>query len=627
MKRKIFCILFVLVLVLSFSLITAAPAAATAATYYVSILTGDDASTTGNATAPWRSIKHAISQASDGDTIMVVAGTYTVTANETFPIDISEALTIQSVSGNATTIIEPGANGQGAIKISHNDVTLIGFTVKQGTQARSAAHPAEHTVWVAAEYSTIENNTIIGAGGNTACLFIGDRIAKTDGTAQWWYNVSKPLGHIIQDNAFRYGTATTGSGEGWGIFAVDLTDSLIHGNTFVGEAGVSDAAGDDDWNTSEGAPGTCIVIHKATFATASGSTGSPGGGYVLIEDNTAEYIKYAWLNFPASFMYADVDGVAYEKAEAGTIDGVIVKNNTASNIGKDSSAYDGVAVNFKAEKKDYPSGTPLGASLTIGANLVTIGPGNSFHDVGTGVNIDDPKYVATYYGVLNAANIVIKYNDIYDAESYGVYNGMYYDGLAAAMTDTLGTVTIPALYNYWGDASGANVTTATASPVIHVNDRGAGDALSTYVTYEPWLTTTQATVYPSGIRYYGYNWCSLTQGWNVWSTPIALDAQCDTWGEYKALGTDLALASGIQRLLLYRQAEPGLSVTIATYSTPCDAIYINMASAQTSPILFSPSYSAPSKTLYAGWNLVSASYINSMDSPTITTGTDPEDAL
>jgi hypothetical protein len=52
-----------------------------------------------------------------------------------------------------------------------------------------------------------------------------------------------------------------------------------------------------------------------------------------------------------------------------------------------------------------------------------------------------------------------------------------------------------------------------------------------------------------------------------------------------------------------------------------------MAAAQTSPILFSPSLSVPSKALSAGWNLVSASYINDLNNPNIATATPAEDAL
>jgi hypothetical protein len=72
-------------------------------------------------------IGDAVDVAADADIISVAAGTYN--AETTWPIDINHDLTVQSVAGKATTIIDPGANGQGVIAISANGVTLDGFTV------------------------------------------------------------------------------------------------------------------------------------------------------------------------------------------------------------------------------------------------------------------------------------------------------------------------------------------------------------------------------------------------------------------------------------------------------------------------------------------------------------------
>jgi len=884
--------------------------------------------------------------AATGDTISVAAGTYN--AETTWPIDVDKALlTIQGAG--VTSILAPGAAGQGVIAISADSVTIDGFAITHGTETADATHPTEHTVWVNAEYSTISNNTILTRGGNKAGIYIGGR-ADPDAESLFRYDQTQPLGHTIQDNIFRNANA----GEGWGIFAYELKDSLIHGNTFSGDIAYVD-------NTVEGAPGTGIIIHKASAATADPS---PGGGYVVIEDNTAQYMKYTWLTFSAQFMFVDNDGAGYEKVEASTVEKVIVQNNTVS----DSDT----GVTLMASEIDGSPYADAAASLTIGSDLVTIGPGNNFHDVRKGVSISDPEELASdqYYGVLNAANIVINNNDIYDASEYGVYNGMYWPGLAAGITanptdDALGEVTIDAEDNWWGSVNGpehsgntfndgyqgavvsdsvdyvpwfdalqatgssfapvndttavttfssiqAAITAASASdtitcaagtytedltigttltlqsvagaattiiytagspddivlitaadvtidgftiqgdgvaagavngidvrasgftiqnnifvdiyhdniftgnsgvaitsglidsntltgmgtsaaayrpainvesfndtisgvtvsnntvfayggvesagiqvaettgavsaitvsgntisdcsfgmatwnnfatttftdntitgcdvgvdiygdqatisaaftlsentitgnttygirvrtdahaltgsgmliqynditgngdgvsvactgtvhsnpvakynywgdpsgPTVTTNARGAGDSATvTTVTYEPWLHTTQATVYPSGTRYYAYNWCDLTTGWNIWSTPIALDSDFDTWGEYKALGTDLDLATGASVYYFNGSTQAWVSVTDAYVLTPCDAIYVKVASNQEAPILFSPSTSVPSKTVYAGWNLVSASYIDNMDTPAITNGVAGQTAL
>ncbi len=548
-------------------------------------------------------IKDAIDSATAADTISVAAGTYD--AETTWPIAINKQLTIQGAAGK-TSIISPGSAGQGVIAISADSVTIDGFTITHGTQSYSASNETEHTVWVAAEYSTIKNNTITGAFGNLACLYIGGRTSNTPTNAVYGYQVSEPLGHTIQDNTFRYGTATAGSGEGWGIFAYDLTDSLIHGNTFLGDS-------DDytDWNSNEGAPGTGIIIHKATAGTA---TGSPGGGYVVIEDNTARYMKYSWLTFYAAYHYADSVGYGYEQPEDSEVDKVIVRNNTVQDCG--------TAIVFSGASKGSAYGVKY-ADLTVGSNNVTIGQGNTIFNNGDGIRIDAPKFRDPDYGsVVVADTIIIQYNDIYtntlDASSWwGSPDGYGVRNLTSDLDS--GPDTIVAKYNYWGDPSGPTVATATSAPTIAVNDRGAGDALNTYIIYEPWLHTTQATVYPSGVRYYAYNWCDLTKGWNIWSTPIALDAAADTWLEYKELGNDLDLATG-SNAYYFTSSGTWASVTDAYQLTPCDALYIKMASDNTSPILFSASTSVPSKTLVVGWNLVSATYIEAVSG--IHTGAD-----
>jgi len=450
MKRKIFSILFTLVLVLSLSLVTAVPAAAAT----LEVGTGK----------PYATITAAIVAASTGDTILVYDGTYSAEAS--WPIDVDKAnLTIESVYSAASTIIDPGANGQGAIEISATGVTIDGFTIKQGTQAYSASNPQEHTIWVAANYSTIKNNTIIGAGGNQAGIYIGDRTAdQPTALAIWGYQVSTPLGHRIRNNSFRY----AGSGEGWGIFAYDLSDSLIASNQFVG-----DAADVGNWNVDEGAPGTGIIIHKATAATGSPS---PGGGYVVIEDNTAQYIKYTWLTFYAAYPYNDAVGYMYEQPEPSTVDKVIVRNNTVSDCG--------TAVNFHRANKSDCYGAIKCAHLTVGSNKVTIGPGNEFYDNNYGVKVDGPKEKPTscWACVLDADNIIIHNNNIYDNASFGVWNGA--DGNTEGYCGGgQGPKTVDAENNWWGDASGPG-------PV----GPGGGDEVSANVDYDPWHSSPFAPV-------------------------------------------------------------------------------------------------------------------------------------
>ncbi|MDH5695551.1 MAG: hypothetical protein OEZ00_02940, partial [Dehalococcoidia bacterium] len=477
--RKFISALVALVLLLSFSLVIATPAWANfSPDHYVDPAGTDTPPYDTWAKAAWK-IQDAIALTNAGDTVHVAAATYSEN------ITIGESITLQSVSGAATTIIDPGADRQGAVEISADNVTLDGFTVKHGTQAYSPANPQEHTIWVHANYSTIKNNTIIGAGGNQACLYIGGRTANVPAGAIYGYQVSTPLGHTIQDNTFRYAHA----GEGWGIFAYDLSDSLIKGNQFVGDAG---DVGNWDDPGNEGAPGTGIIIHKATAATG---TPSPGGGYVVIENNTARYIKYTWLTFYSAYHYVDAAGKGYEQPEASTVNKVIVRKNTVYDCGKDANHTSGTAINFHRANKDDCYGTFKCAKLLIGSDNVTIGPGNNFYNNDYGIKVDNPKEepAGCCVGVLNAEYIVINFNNIYDNASYGVFNG--------AMNNTVGTVhqdprTVAAKNNWWGDATG---------PTHAENPAGTGDAVTDNVTYDPWLTAsiTNAKTQTFGDTYSG----------------------------------------------------------------------------------------------------------------------------
>jgi len=534
-----------------------------------------------------------IDVATTGDNITVAAGTYD--AETTWPIAVSKELTIQSVSGNATTIIAPGAAGQGVIAITADNVTIDGFTITHGTESYTPSAPVENTIWVDAEYSTIKNNIITGAGG-TAGIYIGGRTDPADGYAKWVYATGQPLGHIIQDNAID----NRGSGEGWGIFAVELTDSLIHGNSFTGSSDVGDGRA-TPWNTTAGTPGTCIIIHSATAGTAAGS---PGGGDIIVEDNTASWVKYTFMNFVAGVMVADVDGKFYEKAVAGTVDDVIVRNNTVTNVGKNSTDYSsGNIVNFSAESKTY-DGTKSGASLTIGSNKVTIGPGNTFQTADSIIKVKDPKEDAatTKFGVLNADNIVVKYNNFAGAESYGIYNGTTHvdqdsDGLG-------GDKVIVATYNWWGTAAGAYH--ATTNPGVS-GKRGA--TVTNSVTYIPWLFLTTeandgdtiANIVANEVPAYAKA-VVLSSGWNTFSVPIGLDGQYNNWDELVTLTS--ANYSLAYRFNPTTQEFESLATTDTDAVAPGEGFYVKMNEAGSLPYCYSTVVTIPSRALGDGWNFI-----------------------
>lgn len=433
---------------------------ASGATLYV-----DDDSTT--AGVWYKTITEALAAPpSVGDTILVYPGTYDTTGAVTWPLNLNvKGLVLMSSDGADTTIIYPGAAGRGAIEISQDSVIVNGFTIKGGTEAHDATHPMEHVVWVHADYSTIKNNAILVDRGNTAGIMIADTAdsqpAGPGGTALYGYNVAKAKGHTIQNNSFRCKT----SGEGWSIFAYDLTDScLIKGNQFHG-----DAADVGNMGANEGATGTGIIIHKASKGGKSVA--------VTIENNTAQYIKYSWLTFNAAYPYVDVAGYMYEQPEDGTVADVVVKNNTVHDCGKDAVHTSGTGVTFQGEKKTDAYGADSTADLTIGTGRVTI-QSNTFYENEYGIWIKAPKgpLHGKYGCVLQADSIVISNNDIYDNTSYGVYNGT----IGAGQDDTPNA--IDADSNWWG---------TTAGPKHSItNPHTAGNAVNDSIIYIPWLAAS-----------------------------------------------------------------------------------------------------------------------------------------
>jgi hypothetical protein len=97
----------------------------------------------------------------------------------------------------------------------------------------------------------------------------------------------------------------------------------------------------------------------------------------------------------------------------------------------------------------------------------------------------------------------------------------------------------------------------------------------------------------------------LDKGWNILSTPVALDSCCDTWGEFIALGDGLDVDPESSAYSFDSSTQQWLPVLAEYRLTPCDAIYVKMAKDDIAPIVASSLSSVPVKGLYPGWNLVS----------------------
>ncbi|MFC1969514.1 hypothetical protein ACFLVF_03405 [Chloroflexota bacterium] len=107
----------------------------------------------------------------------------------------------------------------------------------------------------------------------------------------------------------------------------------------------------------------------------------------------------------------------------------------------------------------------------------------------------------------------------------------------------------------------------------------------------------------------------LCEGWNYFSTPISLDSSCNTWGGFVALGDGLDIDH--EALTYYFDGASQLwGQVLADYELrPCDAIYVKMASSDTTPIISSSKPSVAYKKLYPGWNLISLASLDNMFAP------------
>jgi len=356
-------------------------------------------------------IQEAVDTANPDDIINVADGVYD---NEVFPIIVNKTnLTIKA--RGAVAIINASASNRSAINISSDYATIggSGFTIYGGGNATSY----EHVIDVNADYSTIQDNTIIGYNGNTADI----HIASDKGT-----------GHIIKGNTFRHRAA----GEGWGIFAENLTDSLIQNNLCYGDS--------QTWGSVEGAPGTCIIINDADDVT--------------IKDNLAYNVKYSWLTFIAQYPRKDITGYMYEDCRNAHITMVNITNNTVYDIIKSGSK----GINFKpGAKGGQPAGWTDHADLTIGPGVMV--EYNIFHSNSYAIKIDENKTKPGGTGhIIDEENLKVNFNRIYDNADYGFYNEQ--EGI------------IDATMNWWGACDGPSG-----------DGPGSGDAVFGNINYTPWL--------------------------------------------------------------------------------------------------------------------------------------------
>ena len=241
--------------------------------WYVDATNGDDANEGVSAAQPFKTIQHAIDQSVDGMTIIVADGTYA-------PINSNnKSITIQSVNGAASTIIDGGntamcarLSGYSATSSMTNTI-LRGFTVQNGYSApydgggvqggtlhdchivsNRAARHGGGTIYSALYHCTVEGNSCGSNGGGSYlptaydCLFVNNS-CSTNGAGAC-------LGVLVNCTVI----SNRAEQAGGGTSAAALTNCIVRDNEAMGNGG----------GASGGSLYECIVSNNVAHVSGGG---------------------------------------------------------------------------------------------------------------------------------------------------------------------------------------------------------------------------------------------------------------------------------------------------------------------------------------------------------------------
>ena len=566
-----------------------------------------------NAPIQFSTIQAAINATLPGDTINVAAGTY----DEQVVID--KSLTLQGTGD--TTVVKPslaakltqhfgilwaGATKEIAGIIVANGVA--GVTVKNlKVDGESITALPAGANWVAGIFlretgGTVDMVSVVGTGKWTPDRAYGVYLyaagaspvsveVKGCGITNYDKNGinaqgSKLTANIHHNTVIGRGPLPDGDEVQNGILIIDNATATVNNNTVSNNAYTPAtwvATGVTFCNAGGSAQSNTLTNNQTGIAgqVLSGFGGPPYTWSVSMVGNT---VNASGLSVPST---GGLNAATY--ISGATLDVTMEGNQLTGGPG------DGIYIG------DIPTNEPAGSVVATirnntisnwqhGIHLVSsVGDGSTITNniitnnvsTGSGIHID---------AVVNAANVKVNYNNILGNQTYGVNN--------------LGTGTLDASKNWWGDISGPKQATT--------NPGGKGNSVSNNVNYEPWLTREFATVLADNIAYFGEARVHLNTGWNTFSTPIALDPAADTWGKYIALGDGLNIHGTSPAYSFNSATQIWVPLTPTYQLKPCDAIYVRMAGPDIAPILYSPNLSAPTKPLYPGWNLVGLAKLEDM---------------
>jgi len=253
-----------------------APAALASNTWYVDGVNGSDNNDCKSPQTACKTIGHAISLASSGDTIMVARAIYT----ENLTISISLKII---GSGAKTTIIDGGQKGSVVTISSNAQVRLAKVTIQDGASSSYWGGGIFNVGTLTISNSTISGNSASVDGGgilNDGTLTV-NKSTISGNTGGYGGGIHNAGGTVTVNNSTLSGNSAGASGGGiCNIGTLTISSSTVSGNGGFVAGGIYNY------------PGDVAALQNSIVANNSGGNCNgtmTSNGYNLSDDNTCSF--------------------------------------------------------------------------------------------------------------------------------------------------------------------------------------------------------------------------------------------------------------------------------------------------------------------------------------------------
>jgi len=269
-----------------------APTAVASTTWYVNGVTGSNSNSCLLATTACKTIRHAVSLAASGDSIMVAAATY--------PENLTIGISLRIIGSGAITTIIDGGGINKVVTISNTTahVTLSKFTIRHGLATNGAGVNNSGTLTInntVISGNVAQSSTTFSRGGgvyNHGTLTLNNSIVRANSANTDGGGIFNTGGMIVNRSTISK-NSTMGDGGGmWNLGTLKINASTISGNTggailFSTGGGIANSATMTIVNSTISGNtvfrhGTGGIVNLQGTLTMSNSTiaGNQGGIYV-----------------------------------------------------------------------------------------------------------------------------------------------------------------------------------------------------------------------------------------------------------------------------------------------------------------------------------------------------------